>query len=575
MPTEKEMTGYPSIDKPWLKYYTEEAINATLPECTIYEYLWQNNKDYPKDIAIVYLGNKITYGQLFANIDACEKALVSLGVKEGEIVTVAMPSIPEALYIVYAINKMGAVANMIHPLASANEIRDYLNEVHSRVFLMFDGTYNIVADVMKETSVEKAIVVNVSESLSFPIKQLYKLKVKEPKLPQGTIYLEWKDFIKKGKSNVAPKANKDPNALAIISHTGGTTGDPKGVMCSDRGINTVIWEIGCNIPHQRQECMMAVLPPFINYSLVNCMLEPLAFGFKTVLIPKYEPNKLDEYIKKYRPNHINSIPAYWEALLDNENIKNVDLSCLRNCFYGGEAMNTKNEEEINALFADCGAKIKLAKGLGSTEMVSAATATYEDCNLLGSVGIPLAKVNCKIVNPDNINEEYTYNQEGEICFSGPQLMMGYYEKQDATDEIIRVHNDGERWIHTGDLGYLNEDGVLFVSGRIKRIIMTKGNDGIVTKMFPDRIEKVVIEHHAVSLCCVIGIEDKERINIPKACIVLNDGNEESQQIIDEITVLCKEKLPDYMVPNQIAFYQDFPRTNRGKVDYRALEQDSK
>ena len=260
----KQLSGYPSIDKPWLKYYTEEAINAELPKCTIYDYLWQNNKDNQMDIAIIYLGNKITYGQLFANIDSCEKALFSLGVKEGEIVTVAMPSIPEALYIAYALNKMGAVANMIHPLASANEIKDYLNEVQSRVFLMFDGTYNIVTDVMKETSVEKAIVVNVSQSLPFPIKQLYKLEVKEPTLPQGTIYLNWKDFIKKRKGVAVPTTKKNPNEVAIISHTGGTTGDPKGVMCSDMGINTVIWEIGCSIPHDRQECTLVVLPPFIK-----------------------------------------------------------------------------------------------------------------------------------------------------------------------------------------------------------------------------------------------------------------------------------------------------------------------
>lgn len=574
MQTEKDLTGFPSIDKPWLKYYTEETINTKLPECTIYDYLWENNKDHTDDIAIIYLGKKITYGELFDKISACEKSLFALGVRENEIVTVAMPSIPEALYIVYALNKMGAVANMIHPLAGANEIKDYLNEVKSKRFLMFDGTYNIVKDVLSDTCVEQAVVVNVSESLPFPIKQLYRLKVKEPKMPDNSIYLSWKGFINLGKHVSVPKVNKDPNRVAIISHTGGTTGDPKGVMCSDKGINTVIWEIGCNIKHDRQETMMAVLPPFINYSLVNCMLEPLAFGFKTVLIPKYEPEKLGEYIAKYRPNHINSIPAYWEALLEIENIKTIDFSCLRNCFYGGEAMNTKKEEEINALFAERGATIKLSKGLGSTEMVSAATAAYPDCNLLGSVGIPLAKVNCKIVDPEDENVELTYNQEGEICFSGPQLMIGYYEKQDATDEIIHLHKDGERWIHTGDLGYLNEDGVLFVSGRIKRIIMTKGNDGVVTKMFPDRIEKVVLMHSAVGLCCVIGVADQQRINYPKACIVLNENHEYTETLEYEIKELCKQNLPEYMIPCEIAVYKDFPRTSRGKVDYRALEKEA-
>lgn len=235
-------------------------------------------------------------------------------------------------------------------------------------------------------------------------------------------------------------------------------------------------------------------------------------------------------------------------------------------------MNEKKEKEINTIFAEYGAKIKLAKGLGSTEMVSAVTATYEDCNLLSSVGIPLVKVNCKIVNPENYNEEYTYNQEGEICFAGPQLMMGYYMKPQATDEIIRNHSDGERWIHTGDLGYLNEDGILFVSGRIKRIIMTKGNDGIVTKLFPDRIENVVSQHSAVSLCCAIGIPDKERINIPKIVIVLNDSYLENDELTNNILEHCKNCLPTYMVPEIVEYMDELPRTPRGKIDYRALEK---
>ena len=316
---------------------------------------------------------------------------------------------------------------------------------------------------------------------------------------------------------------------------------------------------------------MPVLPPFINYSLVNCMLEPLAFGFKVVLIPKYEPDKFDEYINKYHPNHINSIPAYWEALLSNKRMETTDLSCLRHVFYGGEGMSEKVEESVNNLLISRGAKYKLAKGLGSTEMVSAATASYQECNLLGSVGIPLVKVNCKIVTPET-EEELSCNREGEICFSGPQLMIGYYNNQTATDDIIKIHEDGERWLHTGDLGYLNDDGVLFVSGRIKRIIMTKGKDGIATKMFPDRIEKVVMEHPAIELCCAVGVADEARINYARVFAVLGEGYADSKAVTEEVLTLCHEKLPEYMVPEEIVYRKDLPRTDRGKVDYRALEQ---
>lgn len=570
---EKKLIGYPSIDKPWLKYYPKAAINASLPECTIFEYLWENNKDNPKDIALEYMGSEISYGELFAHIDECVRALTALNVKQGDIVTVALPSIPEALYMVYALNKMGAVANMIHPLAGENELLHYLNEVSSDVAVIFEGTYKIIEKSIHTTTVQKAVVISAGDSLPFGIKQLYMLKNKLPKFAPDGMFMNWKQFVSTGKDVMLVPVKKDSSTVAVISHTGGTTGEPKGVMCSDKNINALIWQIGCNLPHGRQERYLVVLPPFINYSLVNAMLEPLAFGFRVILIPSYDPNKFDEYVKKYQPNHISSIPAYWEACLSNEKLKKMDLSCLKYIFYGGDAMNVKKEAEVNELLHSCGVQMKLRKGLGSTEVVSAATVTYDDCNMPGSVGAPLIRVNCKIVEPGTF-EELSYNQEGEICFAGDTVMLGYYNKPDATDEIIKIHPDGQRWIHTGDLGYMTESGVLFVSGRIKRIIMTKGKDGVVTKMFPDRIEKAVLIHPAIGLCCVIGVADEERIHYAKAVVVLNDGCEESDQITQEIINNCKDSLPEYMVPEVVEYRTDLPRTERGKVDYRALEKET-
>ncbi len=573
MAEEKIMTGYPSIDKPWLKYYSEEAINAPLPECTIYEYFYDNNKDFPNDTALIYLGKNITYGEMFENIEMTAKALISLGVKANDIVTIALPSIPEALYLVYAINKLGAVANMIHPLAGENEIINYLNEVKSTHFFMFYGTYEIVKNALEKTSVKKGVVVSVAESLPFGIKQLYRLKSKEKSTFSTPVLMSWGNFLKQGKNTSIPDFKKAPTTPAIISHTGGTTGEPKGVVLSDINANALIWQVGQALPHNRQEIVLIVLPPFVNYSLVSGMLQSLAFGFKVVLLPKYEPDKFDEYVNKYRLNHINSIPAYLEALLSNERMKTTDCSCLHHIFYGGEGMNEKIEERINELLLSLGAKNKIGKGLGATEMVSAATVAYQDYNLLGSVGIPLVKVNCKIIAPDT-EKELPCNQEGEICFSGPTLMIGYYENKVATDDIIKTHEDGKRWLHTGDLGYLNDDGVLFVSGRIKRIIMTKGNDGIATKMFPDRIEKVIMNHKAVELCCAIGIPDETRINYSRVYVVLADGYSDKENVTKEILSLCHEKLPEYMVPEEIVYRSDLPRTDRGKVNYRALEAET-
>ena len=562
-------TGYPSVDKPWLKYYSEEAINAPLPECSIYEYMREINKDYPEDIAINYLGRKITYKELFENINKTASAFIKAGVKEKEIVTVALPSIPEALYCVYALNKIGAVANMIHPLAGKEETLNYLNEVKSRVAVIFDGAYTTIADDIEKTSVEQVIVASPSDSLPLALKIAYNLKVKKPQL--NGKFIGWKDFIQAGQDIAANDVKKDYHEMAIISHTGGTTGEPKGVACSDYNVNALIYQIIQNFKYRRQETCIVVLPPFVNYSLVESMMAMLYIGFKVVLIPKYDPLKLCEYIAKFRPYVIFSIPAYWEILLRIDT-NGCDMSSLRYGIYGGEAMSKETEVAVNDLLKKCGAKGILLKGLGSTEMVAAATSTYEGQNSVGSAGVPLVRVNCKVVAPKT-TDELEYGIEGEICFSGPTLMLGYYDNHEATNEVIKVHEDGVRWLHTGDLGYINEDGVIFVTGRIKRIIMTKGNDGQVTKLFPDRIEKAIYSNPAVELCCVVGIPHEARINYPKAFIVLKDGSSKNEDIKQSILSRCNELLPDYMIPEEIEFRTDLPRTSRGKVDYRALEKE--
>lgn len=565
-----QLTGYPSIDRPWLKYYTAEIQNAPLPECTIYEYMYENNKDYPQDIALNYMGRKITYREFFENIDQTARALSAIGVKPEEIVTVALPSIPEALYVVYALNRIGAVANMIHPLAGKDETINYLNEVQSRIAVIFDGAYETIASDIHRTSVEKVIVASPGDSLPRALKFAYAVKNGKCK-PAGDIFQTWNDFIKVGNGTELKAVKKDCHKMAIISHTGGTTGEPKGVMCSDVSINALIYQQVCNFEYSRQGVCLAVLPPFVNYSLIDSMMAMLYIGFTVALIPAYVPEKLGEYIKKYRPYVINSIPSYWEALLKIKNIRSVDMSCLRYMYYGGEAMSIEKEIEISNLLQACGARGMLCKGLGSTEMMAAATQTYEDCNANGSAGVPLVWVNCKIVEPGSL-DELSYHQEGEICFAGSTLMIGYYNNIEATDEVVKVHADGQRWLHTGDIGYITEDGVIYVTGRIKRIIMTKGKDQQVTKLFPDRIEKAVNAHPAVSLCCVIGVPDEERIHYAKAVVELNEGFAPSEQLKQDIQTFCRDKLPDYQIPEVIEFCTELPRTPRGKVDYRELEQ---
>jgi len=386
----------------------------------------------------------------------------------------------------------------------------------------------------------------------------------------GRRFVSWKNFIQAGRDTEVNLVKKDCHEMAIISHTGGTTGEPKGVMCSDYGCNALMVQLLCNFEFDRQECSLNVLPPFVNYSLLESIMAMLAVGISVILIPKYIPEYFAKYIKKYRPNQILSIPAYWEVLLKIKNIERVDMSCFKHLYAGGEKMDLGMEEKINQLIQNCGSNTKLYNCMGATEMMAGATVIYDNCYVPGSVGIPMVRVGCKIVEPES-EKEISYYEEGEICFSGATVMDGYYNNPEATDAVIKKHRDRERWFHTGDLGYINEDGVIFVTGRIKRIIMTKGNDGQVTKLFPDRIEKVIYSHPMVDLCCVIGVSDSKRINYPKAYIVPKerDGKE---NIKEEILKICKHNLPEYMVPEEIEFIDNLPRTPRGKVDYRKFEE---
>ncbi len=566
---QKELTGYPSIDRPWLKVYSEEAINASQPTGSIYDFLLAVNKDYPHNIAIHYQNKNITYGELFRKIDCCARAFMALGVQRNDIVTVAMPNTPEMVYTLYALNRLGAIANFIHPLASKDEICNYLNEVKSRFFLMFTGTYLLVGDALKETSVEKAIVVSPVQSLSPLFKWLYRLKTNE-KIIEDDRIISWNSFIQHGQNIELPEPQRADNDVAVITHTGGTTGDPKGVMCTNLNYNSHGRQMLADRGSKRQDCTMVHLPPFINYSL-SAALASFSSGFRVLLIPRYDPKKMAWYIRRFKVNYILSIPAYFEVLLKSHKIAKDAFNTLGCIVTAGESMSVEMEREVNNVLRAHGSPVNLTKGIGMTELVSGATLTFPWYDADGSSGIPYVKTNCKIVEVGT-DDELTYDEIGEICFSGPSVMLGYYGNQAATDEMIHVDADGTRWLHTGDLGYMTRDGIIYVSGRLKRLIMIKDKDGLISKIFPERIEQVIETHPAVALSCIVGVPDKQCIAWPKAFVVLNENIEANQEVKTAILAHCSQHLPPYMVPHNIVFIDEMPRTNRGKIDYKQLEQ---
>lgn len=563
--------GYPSIDKTWLKYQDDKAMNLDIIYKSMYQVIKDNNKDNLDSVAIEYFGNKITYKEMLKKIEETAKSLKKIGVEEGDIVTMAVPSTPEVVYLFYALNKIGAISNMVDPRTSEEGIIDYTNETKSKLFIAIDMCYEKIKNISEKTNVENIITVSPEDSLPFSAKLIYKLANKS-KVEESDSTMKWKRFLKLGNNEKNVESVYKKNTPAAILHTGGTTGVPKGVMLTNENFNSIADQYkNSGLDLQKEHKFMDIMPPFIAYGIGCGIHMPFMIGMRTLIIPKFEPEKFDSLLLKNKPNHMAGVPSHWENMVNSKKIKDKDLSFLKTPAVGGDSMNKKLEKETNQFLNEHNAP-DIIKGYGLTEECSLATACLNDVNEIGSVGIPLPGNNVSIFDPDT-NEEKRFDELGEICISSPTIMAGYYDNDIATKEMIKTHQDGSRWIHTKDVGYINKDGLLFVNGRIKRVIIR--HDGF--KVFPFQIEECISKHPSVSNCVVVGIPDinHKQGKKPKAHIVFKENNLDEEKLIAEINEMCKEQLPEYAVPIQYKGRKNLPLTNIGKVDYKELEKEDK
>ncbi|MBQ0098113.1 MAG: acyl--CoA ligase [Oscillospiraceae bacterium] len=567
MEAEKKLTGYPSIDKPWLKYYTKEAINAPLPECTIYEYLWYNNKDHLDDVALIYFGKKITYGELFENIDKTARAFSAVGVKSGDVVSLVMLNTPETICSIYAISKIGAITNIIEPRTNAELIIKRINDTNSKALLVHDVFFTKI----NASIVCKNNTINVSLSCSMPaITKIGFALTTGRKIAKPNLGISWHDFIKNhDKAEITEvKYQKDTNA--VIIYTGGTTGISKGAMLSNDAINNIVFHQKSSNPCMvRHDSFLDIMPPFLAYGLACGVHIPLCVGMKSILIPNFTPDKFAKLIAKYKPNHVLGVPAFWDSLSTAAEMQNFDLSFLKSAITGGDRMVAETENSINAFLKSHNSNVFVTKGYGMTEACSSVTFTNMiETNKPGSVGVPQLHNTFKVVDPET-NKELKYGERGEICFFGPTMMLGYYRNSEETDKVIRIHEDGRKWIHSQDIGYIDEDGVVFIVDRIKRMIVRPDGHNV----FPAQIEAVLLQHPSVEQCCVVGLKNPNGDNgrIPTAFVVLKE-NASDNMMEKDLDAFSKERLPERDVAMQYRFIDKLPLTPVGKVDYRELEQ---
>lgn len=562
--------GKASIDRPWLKYYSYESRNLDLPDSSVFDYLRDNTKNFSKMIALNYFDKKTTYEDLFKHIDKYANAFYSSGIRKGDIVSLCLPNVPEAVYMFYGLNKIGAISNMIHPLKSGNEIKSAINKTNSKLLVMIDNAYEEVNSIIDETDVKSVIVVSAGESMPFAMKLGYKAKFGKKIDYEGqSRYETLEDFLKQGKTmGVCKNVDVNGNDVAMIMYTGGTSGFPKGVELTNNNFNRMVFQQKATAKHFGPgDTMLTIMPVFHGFGLCSSVHMPLSYGITTILIPKFDSKDFYNLIKKYKPNHIFGVPKLWKALMSDKKIQKMDLSFLRYVVSGGENMKSSLEEEINKFLEQHHCYFKVKKGYGSTEGVAGTTLSDDNCNEISSVGIPLVYNNFKIVKPGT-EEELDYNQEGEFCISGPTIMKGYFNNPEETANVLKIHKDGKLWYHTGDLGYMDEDGKLYYVDRLTRMYVSGGFN-----IYPPRIEKLIETNDKVERCVVVPVSHPYKdIQVPQVYVTLKPGEYLEENLIHELEKICKENLDLHHQPFRFNQIDEFPTTNVGKTDYKALEQ---
>ncbi|MBR2678309.1 MAG: AMP-binding protein [Bacilli bacterium] len=559
---------------PWLEYYSREDRSIKFTTKSIYNYMKESvgaDKDF---IALNYFENKISYNEMFDNINICARALRSYGVKEGDIVTICLPNMPEALYAFYACNKIGAIADMVHPLSSPEQIKFYLNESKSRFLFLVDFDYEKFEKVIPETLVYKTILVSPKLSMPIGLSVGYTLtrsiKTKRPRFNDSD-YMSWRDFMLKGvaySKNFSARVKKSDTA--VILHSGGTTGTPKGIMISNYSFNALAQQSAVNVIDVRpKDKIVTILPIFHGFGLGVCVHTPLCLKVETILMPEYDAKRFYKIWKYDKPNVILGVPTLWESMINNSKFDDVDMSGLKYIVSGGDHLTITAEEKINDFLHKHGAKVDICKGYGMTESVAATAYTFPGTNEPGSIGIPMVGNTYKICDVDT-GKELPFGKEGEICVNGPTLMKGYLNNQKETKQMLRKHDDGLVWLHTGDIGYIAENGIVYYTQRLKRMIVVSGFN-----VYPSMIEEVLDSHKAVKQACVIGIPHQYKVQVPKAFLILNDGYKFDKKLEKELNEACKNKLAVFSVPKEYEICKELPKTLYGKVDYKKLEKEEK
>lgn len=559
------------VKTPWENFVGDVPLHLDYFDGSMYEAVAHIAATYPKQIAFDFMGRSTTYEEMVLRINRCARALKTIGIREGDKVTIAMPNCPQAIYMFYAVNLVGGIANMIHPLSAEKEIEFYLNESESVTAITLDQFYHKFEAIRENTKLVNIIIASVKDALSKPVKAGYMLtegrKIK--KIPKDAPVIRWYDFMKLAQhcfyNYEVKRTGDDP---AVILYSGGTTGTTKGIVLSNKNFNALGQQvIAANPMFRVGDKMLAAMPLFHGFGLGVCVHTMLSQGGRCILIPRFTAASYAKQIVKYRCNFIAGVPTLYEALLRLPSMEGADLSCLKGVFSGGDSLSIELKKKFDKFLYDHKAVIQVREGYGTTETVTACCLTPPHMFKEGSIGVPFPDTYIKIVEPGT-DKELPYGEEGEILLAGPTVMMEYANHPDETAQTIRLHEDGLKWVYTGDLGIMDEEGFIYFKGRAKRMIISSGYN-----VYPGQLENILDAHEMVQMSCVIGVPDPYRMQKVKAFVKLAadvPANENTKQVLMEY---CSKNIAKYAMPYDIEFKEDMPKTLVGKVAYRQLEEE--
>jgi len=559
------------IKAPWLSSYGEVSFHLHYPASSMSQVVLNTAATYPKNFALSFMGKKTTFHELSQKIDQCARAFRAMGIGEGKHVCLCMPNVPQTVFCLYALNRIGAIATMIHPLSAEGEIVYYLKEANCDVVVTLDQFYSKFEAVQKEVPLFKLLITSVSDALSTVKSVGYRLTQgrKIPKVPASENVVFWNNFLQMGKEYqgeyIVEKGADDP---AVILFSGGTTGVTKAILLTNLNFNALALQTihMCSRPVTGKR-MLAAMPMFHGFGLGVCVHTMMVGGGTSILVPRFTPKEYAELIVKEKPNYIAGVPTLYETLTRNSYLDGKKLDSLMGVFSGGDSLSIELKKKFDAFLAAHGADVRVREGYGTTECVTASCLTPYHLEVEGSIGLPYPDTYYKICKVGT-EEEVPYGEDGEICLSGPTVMKGYLNHPEENANTLRTHADGRIWLHTGDLGYMNEKGFIFFRQRIKRMIITSGYN-----VYPSQLENIIESHEAVQMSCVIGVKDPVKMQKVKAFVMLREGFEPNEELLESLREHCRKNIAKYAMPYDIEIRKTLPKTLVGKVAYTVLEKE--